>query len=1296
MLNSKRYLRICVLLIWVSSLMLQYKPTEATGLKLQLEETTAFANDNREDELTFRRSTPSNQTSVAYSIVPSDRAIEPSNWSISTIHQFLEVTPLLSVRKSLHSAHVADTCTVSSTNDSGANTLRQCLLDSIAGDMILFDSSTFPPGSSAVITLSSQLPDIQVDNLTIDASDAGVIIDGSALPGTPIGIKIVGVNGVIIRGLQIMNFYVGIQLMSGATNNTLGGDRSIGAGPLGQGNLISANIAGVVLQNAGTANNSILGNFIGTDLSGNNANGNGFAGIIIANGASENVIGGAHSPGVCDGPCNLISGNYEGVQIQDAGSDGNEILGNFIGTDLSGDNSNGNDYAGVLLGYGASQNVIGGSHNPGVCDGPCNLISGNLQVGVGIVSNATNNNQVLGNFIGADRSGDTANGNGFAGIVIGSGASQNVVGGSHSSGICDGPCNLISGNPTGLQIQNAGTVGNQVLGNFIGTRISGNTSVSNAYGIVIGFGAGQNLIGGARNPGACDGFCNLISGNEEIGVYILHAGTNGNQILGNFVGTNFSGDAGLPNNNGIEISQSASNNLIGSAVSGQGNLISGNITHGVFIIDDGTDGNQVLGNLIGTNINGNGVLPNYYGISIGLGASDTQVGGAATNAGNLVSGNTMFGVWIDSAETTGNQVLGNRIGTNISGNVALPNYTGILISTGSTGNQIGDAISGGGNLISGNEYYGVYMQYLNAPGNTITGNKIGTNLNGTAALPNYYGIHTFDASSNLIGGVEPNAGNLISGNANIGLSIDHGTLNIVQGNAIGTNLAGDAAVPNAYIGILVGNSTNNTIGGESAGAGNLISGNDDLGILVSGEVSVDNQILGNRIGTNRSGTSSLPNSGNGIVIILAQGTIIGGADILSPWVCDGPCNLISGNGGIGVSIQGVNPTTLGQMKSDGTNSTPADQANQVLGNFIGTDLAGTSALPNYNGVTLWIEASSNTIGGNNLIGEGNLISGNLYNGITVGDPLTANNQISGNRIGTTSNGEAALANGNNGVWIHAGASGNIVGGDGMGLGNLISGQSTDLLDFGVSISTEIEPKSVDNQVIGNMIGTNATGTSAIPNGGGVGIAYLVTGTIIRDNLISGNDLRGILLLETTENEIMDNKIGVASNGLSPLPNSEVGIVISTAPGNTIGVGNIIAYHQVGVAIFNPESIGNTITQNSIYANTDEQIGFFEVPEPLAPAPVLIGWDGATLSGTSCAGCQVEVFANADPQPAGRTYLGTATAAGDGTFSLIIVPHNRYLAATATDAGGTTSEFSNNLTISVGYYIYLPVVIKSDY
>ena len=1124
-----------------------------------------------------------------------------------------------------HPSRQAATCTVSSTSDSGPNTLRQCLLDAITGDVILFDPSTFPPGTPMTITLSSELPLIAVDNLTIDASDVGVILDGSGLTGSHPGLVISGAQGGTLRGLQIQGFYWGVILAGGATYNTVGGDRAIGAGPLGQGNLISGNTFGVQIQNSGTAHNSVIGNYIGTDLSGDNANGN-EDGVLIGWGASQNLIGGAPSPGACDGPCNLISGNvYEGVLIRDDGTTGNQVLGNFIGTNASGDAALPNDH-GVVIPIGASDNQVGGA---GAGEG--NLISGNTNQGVWITSAGTTGNQVLGNIIGMDISGVTALPN-YHGIVISFGASQNVIGGAHGSGTCDGPCNLISGNQNGVQIQNVDTEGNQVLGNFIGTDLSGGNANGNGDGVIIGWGASQNVIGGAHSPGVCDGSCNLISGNVDQGVNIMLDGTTGNQVLGNFVGTNASGDAALPNNHGVTISEDASN---------------------------------------------------------------TQVGGAGMGEGNLISGNTNMGVWIDSAGTIGNQVLGNIIGTDISGITALPNYHGVLISTGSTGNQIGGAGTGAGNLISGNEFSGVVMQSMAAPGNTIAGNKIGTNLTGTAAVPNYEGISLESASNNVIGGTDPGAGNLISGNAQEGVHIEHSSLNSLQGNTIGTDVTGEIAIPNAVIGIFIGfGASDNTIGGSVPGGGNLISGNGLAGVHVQDEASVGNSILGNRIGTNRSGSSSLPNGATGVVVIRARETIIGGADTSTPWVCDGSCNLISGNGIFGVMIQGISPGAQGALsQGDNDRSLLADQANQVMGNFIGTDLTGTSALPNQYGVGMAIEATGNLIGGSRLLGEGNLISGNQWDGIIVRMPLTTNNQLAGNRIGTTADGEAALPNGRHGVWITEGASGNTVGGDGLGMGNQISGQATDPLYFGVSIETTFEPESIDNQVIGNLIGTNGTGTSAIPNGGGVGVAYLVTGTIIRDNVISGNSLRGIVLWETSGNQVRNNNIGVAAGGLSPLPNFG-GVVVVTAPNNTLGPGNIIAYNQVGVAIVYPESVGNTITQNSIFANTDEQIGFFEVPQPLAPAPVLTGWDGSTVSGTACAGCQVEVFANPGSQPAGHTYLGTTTAAGDGTFNLYIGPGYIYLAATATDAEGTTSEFSNSLLIGTIFYVYLPLIVKT--
>ena len=76
----------------------------------------------------------------------------------------------------------------------------------------------------------------------------------------------------MIRGLQILHFRFGIALIDGARSAVVGGDRSIGSAPLGQGNLISGSTySGIILQDSGTANNQVVGNYIGTDATGTKA-----------------------------------------------------------------------------------------------------------------------------------------------------------------------------------------------------------------------------------------------------------------------------------------------------------------------------------------------------------------------------------------------------------------------------------------------------------------------------------------------------------------------------------------------------------------------------------------------------------------------------------------------------------------------------------------------------------------------------------------------------------------------------------------------------------------------------------------------------------------------------------------------------------------------------------------------------------------------------------------------------------------------------------------------------------------
>jgi parallel beta-helix repeat protein len=209
---------------------------------------------------------------------------------------------------------------VASTADSGPGTLRQALLDAQSGDIITFDPLVFPPSAPVTISLTSSLPHINQGNLTIDASNAGVILDGSQAGGEwTAGIEINSEHNVI-RGLQVIHFTgPGILLGQPANFNTVGGDRNVGNGPLGQGNLFSDNADGVAIF--GSSDNTILGNLIGTNVYGTGALGNRTAGIFIEQDGKRNVIG----------PNNIIAYNGDpGVDIRSENSFANKITQNSI------------------------------------------------------------------------------------------------------------------------------------------------------------------------------------------------------------------------------------------------------------------------------------------------------------------------------------------------------------------------------------------------------------------------------------------------------------------------------------------------------------------------------------------------------------------------------------------------------------------------------------------------------------------------------------------------------------------------------------------------------------------------------------------------------------------------------------------------------------------------------------------------------------------------------------------------------------------------------------------------------
>ena len=228
---------------------------------------------------------------------------------------------------------IGETIVVTSTADSGPGTLRQALLDAQTGDTIAFNPAVFPPDNPTTIFLEGEgisiaLPELTQDHLTIDASNEGVVLDGSKTRGDWVNCISIRSDGNVIRGLQIVNFPgSGIGIMDGA-NNIIGGDRTIGAGLIGQGNLSSGNRTGIDLQGDGTSYNTILGNFVGTNADGLSPRGNQGSGIYVAGGASHNMIG----------PGNIIAyNNSDGIQVSDSNSVSNTITQNSIHNNVNGE-----------------------------------------------------------------------------------------------------------------------------------------------------------------------------------------------------------------------------------------------------------------------------------------------------------------------------------------------------------------------------------------------------------------------------------------------------------------------------------------------------------------------------------------------------------------------------------------------------------------------------------------------------------------------------------------------------------------------------------------------------------------------------------------------------------------------------------------------------------------------------------------------------------------------------------------------------------------------------------------------
>ncbi len=515
--------------------------------------------------------------------------------------------------------------------------------------------------------------------------------------------------------------------------------------------------------------------------------------------------------------------------------------------------------------------------------------------------------------------------------------------------------------------------------------------------------------------------------------------------------------------------------------------------------------------------------------------------------------------------------------------------------------------------------------------NVIQSNYIGVAADGLTARQNSRGISLTNSSNNVIGGTNAAARNVISGNSTSGVELPFGGTgsgNVVQGNFIGTNAAGTAALnpsgsgfPFQSNGISINTSqiTDNLIGGTAAGAGNLISGN-QTGILANGN---NTTIQGNLIGTDVTGTIKIPN--NLGIQAFATNILVGG---LTP----GARNVISGNQGTGVDIRGA--------------------GSKVQGNFIGTDITGTLALGNNgSGVSAGddvlvggtVPEARNIISANGAFGSGNVSLGSNFSSTGA--------TVRGNYIGTDVSGTRALSGTTPGIRIFN--SNNIIGGTVAGAGNVISGNS-----IGIQLGV-FSSGMVGNIVQGNLIGLNASGNGAVPN-----------------------TQQGIAITEAAQSTIGGTAAGAANKIAF---NGGPGITASGGVGNSIRGNSIFSNNGLGIDLLVSGAFG--VTPND---NNDSDGGANNLQNFPVITTVLSSANSTTIQGSlksiPLTTFQIDFYSNAAVDPSGNgegaQFFGSTAvstdANGDATINAQFptgLPSGRVITSTATDPNGNTSEFS---------------------
>lgn len=1229
---------------------------------------------------------------------------------------------LLLVGFSIAGGVLAATFTVVNTDDDGAGSLRQAIVDAnAAGGADTIDFNI--PDGPFTIMLQSELPEI---------TDP-VVIDGATQPGYA-GLPLIELNGQ-----NAGNESDGLRIVAG--------DSTVRALSIGR-------FRGDGIELGGPGGNTIAGCHIGISPAGDQARNNSLSGIYI-NQSPDNLVGGAE-----EADRNLIGGNFRyGVHIDGESASANTVSGNWIGVGAHGSRRLGNSRDAVFL-FDAPNNLVGGEGT-----GEGNLLSGNSGSGVRIEGAGAAMNVVAGNWIGSDAAGTGDLANSAQGVVIADAPGNTIGGEPESAG------NLIVwNNGGGVRIERTGAVGNRVLHNRIGTdALRGIPMGNKSHGIQFTSSSADNQIGSESAP-------NMIAFSRFDGLNI--GGGAGNAVRGNAIflngelGIDFGGNGITANDDGdTDTGSNALQNfpVLTEATAGSSeSTVAGtlnSVAETEFVIDvfaslscdpsGNGEGEVFLGSVpLTTDADGNGTFnatfsgpfpgrfitatatdpdgnTSEFSACLAAGSSlppETfvventenagpgslrqailEANGAVTSGADTIEFNIpgagphtiapLFALpdvsdpviidattqpgytdspiieltgrdagfaSIDGLHLTGGDSVvrglaingfrangiaisglgGNRIeacwiGLNSAGAQQSNNGSNGISINDSSENRIGGADSSTGNVIAANNGNGVRISGVDSTGNVVSGNHIGTDPAGTTAIQNNgHGIAIeSNAGGNTIGGTADGAGNLLSGNGGSGVHIPAGDGNVVIGNRIGTDAAGEADVPNRQHGVNV-NGDSNQIGGIAAGEANTIAFNGSAGVFVSSS-GQGNVIRGNRIFDNGALGIDLGSTG---VTANDPGDTDSGSNlpqnypVLTAASFDGAVTTVEGtlnssadvefridfyaNDGCDATGHGEGREFLGEVAvstdGDGNATFSATVAALTVGRHlsaIATDPDGNSSefsaclatVNTASGAVLTVTntdddgpgslrhaiAESNALLTDDTIvfdlpGDGPHVIAPLSPLPELTDPLTLD--------GTTQPGYDGVP-----VVVLSGSNAGFQA-DGLRLsaGNsVIRGLSV----VGFRSRGVVLTIGGNNRIQGNYIGINPAGEPVANGNVGLLLSNSANNQIGgaasgEGNVVSGNGLHGIQLdgSGSTGNTIRGNRIGTDSSGTGARGNGRVGIEFNNgASANTVGgeapgQGNIIAFNRGhGVSVLHFQAIENRISGNSIHANNERGI-----------------------------------------------------------------------------------------------------------